>query len=92
MLVGRIFSRRARLTSCPILWQAGTGVGVAVWVQDGSCAEPEGQFLQGMASPATLVEIKAGLLLMEWAYKEKMQGICIKTDCSVFVQGALAKS
>lgn len=88
-MVGRIFSRRARLTSCPILWLAGTGVGVAAWVQDGSCEEPEAQFVQCMASPATLVEITAGLLLMEWAYKEKMQGICIKTDCSVFVQSLL---
>ncbi|KAI8571440.1 hypothetical protein RHMOL_Rhmol01G0120600 [Rhododendron molle] len=42
-----------------------------------------------MASRAMLVEIKAGSLLMEWAYKEKMQGICIKTDCSIFVQGLL---
>lgn len=43
--------------------------------------------MQCMASSATVVEIKAGLILMEWAIKEKLRGICIKTDCLTFVQG-----
>lgn len=33
-----------------------------------------------MASSATVVEIKAGLILMEWAIKEKLRGICISSS------------
>ncbi|XP_058217473.1 uncharacterized protein LOC131328555 [Rhododendron vialii] len=68
-------------------WLAATGVGAAAWVQEGSCREAKGQVMQCMASSATVMEIKAGLILMEWAIKEKLRGIYIKTDCLTLVQG-----
>lgn len=44
------------------------------------------QCIQLRTSSATLVEIRAGLMVLLWAIKQKMDCICIKTDCAVFVQ------
>lgn len=63
-------------------------MGAAAWVQQVDCGEVKGQAVQCVASSATLVEIMAGLLLLlQWALKERLEWLCIKTDCSVFVQG-----
>lgn len=45
--------------------------------------------IRSRASSATLVEIRAGLLLLQWAQNRKISSICIQTDCLVFVQGLL---
>lgn len=36
-----------------------------------------------------MVEIRAGLLLLEWAINRQLVNVCIKTDCQVFVRGLL---
>lgn len=62
-------------------------MGAAAWVRQVDCGEAKGQAVQCVASSAALVEIMAGLLLLQWALKERLEWLCIKTDCSVFVQG-----
>lgn len=36
------------------------------------------------ASWATMVELRVGLLLLEWAVNRQLVNVCIRTDCLVF--------
>ncbi|KAI8534020.1 hypothetical protein RHMOL_Rhmol10G0055700 [Rhododendron molle] len=36
-----------------------------------------------------MVEIRRGLLVLEWAFGQVLWDICIRTDCAAFVQGLL---
>ncbi|KAI8554241.1 hypothetical protein RHMOL_Rhmol05G0083200 [Rhododendron molle] len=36
------------------------------------------------ASSATMVELRVGLLLLEWAVNGRLVNVCIRTDCPVF--------
>ncbi|KAI8530694.1 hypothetical protein RHMOL_Rhmol11G0079500 [Rhododendron molle] len=68
-------------------WDKVTGRGAAAWVQEGGADAGLFQTAVCQASSAALVEIKAGLLLLEWANHNRIPNICIKTDSLVFVQG-----
>lgn len=69
-------------------WKMELGRDASAWVQmdDGGC-EVVGQAELCYAASATMVEIHAGLLALLWARAQGIRDICIRTDCSVFVQG-----
>lgn len=70
-------------------WFASSNTGDAAWVLDIGEVEAPYQVVQCKASSATLMEIRAGLMVLQWASQQGMEKICIKTDCEVFVQGLL---
>lgn len=70
-------------------WFASSNTGDAAWVLDTGEVEAPYQVVQCKASSATLMEIRAGLMVLQWASQQGMEKICIKTDCEVFVQGLL---
>lgn len=66
-------------------WLADSNIGAAVWVLESSEEDPPYQCVQCRALSASFVEIRAGLMVLQWALEQKMDSICIKTDCAVFV-------
>ncbi|KAI8554346.1 hypothetical protein RHMOL_Rhmol05G0091700 [Rhododendron molle] len=70
-------------------WLVSSNTGAAAWVMETGEVDVPYQAVQCKASSATLVEITAGLMVLQWAIQQKMERICIKTDCEVFVQGLM---
>ncbi|KAI8546425.1 hypothetical protein RHMOL_Rhmol07G0116300 [Rhododendron molle] len=68
-------------------WLADSNIGAAAWVLDSSEENPPHQCVQCRALSASFVEIRAGLMVLHWALEHKIDNICIKTNCAVFVQG-----
>lgn len=68
-------------------WIAESGCGAAAWVLESTDGESVHQVSACHASSAAAMEVRAGLLVLQWVIKEKLERICIKTDCVVFVQG-----
>lgn len=68
-------------------WLAGSNVGVAALVLEAAEGEDGHQAVQCLASSATVVEGRAVLLVLDWAIRQQLKRICIKTDCEVLVHG-----
>ncbi|XP_058192210.1 uncharacterized protein LOC131309618 [Rhododendron vialii] len=68
-------------------WLAESHKGAAAWVLESSDEDSPYQCEQCRALSASFVEIRVGLMVLHWALGQKMDSICIKTDCAVFVQG-----
>ncbi|KAI8563505.1 hypothetical protein RHMOL_Rhmol03G0115700 [Rhododendron molle] len=70
-------------------WSASSCTGAAAWVLETGEVEAPYQVVQCKASSATLMEIRAGFMVLQWANQQGLEKFCIKTDCEVFVQGFL---
>ncbi|XP_058194416.1 uncharacterized protein LOC131311103 isoform X1 [Rhododendron vialii] len=70
-------------------WCENTRKGVAAWARvGGRQRERVSQVVEAKASSATLVEVKAGILVLLRAVSNNVKELCIQTDSAVFVQGA----
>lgn len=70
-------------------WDIEVGNGAAAWVKNRGVKEDEFLAEQCSASSATIVEIRAGLLLLKWAIGRGISKLTIYTDYLVFVKGLL---
>ncbi|KAG5547883.1 hypothetical protein RHGRI_013533 [Rhododendron griersonianum] len=65
-------------------WDKDSRRGATAWVQDRVPGEALYQTAVCDASSATMVEIRAGLLLHEWAVNRQLVNVCVRTDFLVF--------
>lgn len=69
-------------------WDSSTLKGAATWVKNnGQDAEEAQQVMDYKASSATLVEIRACILALQWAKSKDLKEVCISTDSMEFVKG-----